>query len=420
MVMTSKPCVHVIGAGLAGLQAALALVEAGRQVVLYEAGPVAGGRCRSFYDRRLGCRIDNGNHLLLSGNSAAYAYLDRLGSRYTMGGPGEAAYPFVDLTSGERWIVKLSDGRIPWWIFSRRRRVPGTSLRDYLRLLSCLRPSPEATLASVTGDGPLVRRLIDPLAVASLNTPSDQSSAALFAAVIAQTLMQGGEACIPAFPRIGLSESFVDPAISRLRARGAAVYYSRRISGLRLEAERIAALATPDGPIVLAADDQVVLAVPPWVAADLLPKLAVPDAFEAIVNIHFRVAASPGPARFIGLIGGTAEWVFVKDDVVSVTISAANRLAEASAEVLVAATWPEVRMACGLAEGMAPPAWRVLRERRATFAATPAQELRRPGSRTGLANLALAGDWTATGLPATIEGAIRSGQTAATLLLHAA
>jgi squalene-associated FAD-dependent desaturase len=272
----------------------------------------------------------------------------------------------------------------------------------------------------VTGDGPLVRRLIDPLAVASLNTPSDQSSAALFAAVIAQTLMQGGEACIPAFPRIGLSESFVDPAISRLRARGAAVYYSRRISGLRLEAERIAALATPDGPIVLAAGDQVVLAVPPWVAADLLPKLAVPDAFEAIVNIHFRVAASPGPARFIGLIGGTAEWVFVKDDVVSVTISAANRLAEASAEVLVAATWPEVRMACGLAEGMAPPAWRVLRERRATFAATPAQELRRPGSRTGLANLALAGDWTATGLPATIEGAIRSGQTAATLLLHAA
>ncbi len=161
-----------------------------------------------------------------------------------------------------------------------------------------------------------------------------------------------------------------------------------------------------------------VLAVPAPVAADLLPGLIVPDAFQAIVNLHFRVAAGPGAAGFVGLVGGTAEWVFVKRGVVSVTISAANRLADDPAEALAARVWPEVRRALDLADPMPHlmPPWRVVKERRATFAATPAQERRRPGTQTALANLALAGDWTATGLPATIEGAIRSGRAAAAWL----
>jgi hypothetical protein len=158
----------------------------------------------------------------------------------------------------------------------------------------------------------------------------------------------------------------------------------------------------------------VVLAVPPWVATALLPDLTAPDAFEAILNIHFRVAADPGEAGFVGLVGGTAEWVFVKPDHVSVTISAANRMVDRPAETIAAAVWPDVRTALGL-EGEMPP-YRVVKERRATFAATAVQERLRPGARTTLANLVLAGDWTATGLPATIEGAIRSGRNAAEAL----
>jgi hydroxysqualene dehydroxylase len=86
-----------------------------------------------------------------------------------------------------------------------------------------------------------------------------------------------------------------------------------------------------------------------------------------------------------------------------------------AADAIAAAVWPDVRAALSLHGAM--PAWRVVKERRATFAATAAQERLRPGSRTAMANLALAGDWTATGLPATIEGAIRSGRTAAQVLL---
>jgi squalene-associated FAD-dependent desaturase len=412
--MTNR--VHVVGAGLAGLQAALALSKAGRPVTLYESSPVAGGRCRSYFDRSLDCRIDNGNHLLLSGNKAAAAYLDSIGTRDSLAGPAKAHFPFFDIQTGQRWTIRLNQGRIPWWIFRRTSRVPGTRLADYARLRNMLHPPANATLAAVTGTGPLIRRLIAPLAIASLNTQTDQASAALFAAVISESLMQGGRNCIPAFPKTGLSESFIDPAINILRAQGSNILFNRRISALHIEADRVASLGTPDGPIPIRPLEQVILAVPPWIAADLLPNLTAPNEYEAILNIHFRHSAPATPAGFIGLIGGTAEWVFIKPDIVSVTISAANRLADITPESLVATIWPEVSAACRIAAPTLPP-WRVVRERRATFAATPAQQLRRPGPRTPLVNLALAGDWTATGLPATIEGAIRSGRTAADMLL---
>src|ERR1700722_14713354 len=119
--MTSPSRVHVIGAGLAGLAAALALAETGARITVYEAAPQAGGRCRSYFDATLGCRIDNGNHLLIAGNHATMAYLDAIGARDTLMGPEETVYPFLDLVSGERWVVKPSRGKIPWWLFDRKK-----------------------------------------------------------------------------------------------------------------------------------------------------------------------------------------------------------------------------------------------------------------------------------------------------------
>ncbi len=403
---------HIVGAGLAGLSAALVIASGGVPVALYESGPAAGGRCRSYFDRGLGCRIDNGNHLLLSGNSAARRYLDCIGACDTMGGPGQPMFPFIDLANGERWTVTPDGGRIPWWVLSRHRRVPGTRLRHYGALLALRRAGADATVASVLGAaGPLYRRLLEPLAVAALNTPPEIGLACLLNTVIVETLLRGGAACIPMFPREGLSESFVDPAVTWLEGRGGVLHVGRRIAGLRIASERVIALQTPDDAIVVGADDAVILAVPPWVAVDLLPGLIAPDAFEAILNVHFRVAAEPEgalrQAGFIGVIGGTAEWIFVKQGIVSVTISAASRMVELPPSDIAARVWADVAAVLRLPPAMPPV--RVVKEKRATFAATAAQERRRPGPRTTLRNLALAGDWTATGLPATIEGAIRSG-----------
>ena len=405
--------VHVVGAGLAGLSAALALVEHGVGVTVHESGPAPGGRCRSYFDRELGCRIDNGNHLLLSGNRAAWAFLDRVGAQDTMGGPGAPVFPFMDLGTGERWTVRPSQGRVPWWLLSRRRRVPGARLSEFLSVLALRRAGPEATVGAVLRRGELYRRLLEPLAIAALNTPVESASARLLGAVMAESLAAGGDACVPVVPREGLSESFIDPAVTWLEARQTRVLTGRRVAALGVENGRVVRL----GDHALAADDAVVLAVPAPVAASLLPGLTVPDRFEAILNVHYKVDAEPGEAGFVGLVGGTAEWVFVKPGVVSVTISAANRLLDMPADALAALVWAEVRAVLRLPEPMPP--WRVVKEKRATFAATPEQERRRPGVRVGIHNLALAGDWTATGLPATIEGAIRSGNTAAAAILSA-
>jgi hydroxysqualene dehydroxylase len=136
---------------------------------------------------------------------------------------------------------------------------------------------------------------------------------------------------------------------------------------------------------------------------------------RAIINAHFRLdnpARLPGGEPLLGLINGTAQWLIARDDVVSVTVSAADALVDTPAEILLATLWADVARALSVPEMPAPPG-RLIKERRATFAQTPENQRRRPGPVTAYRNLFLAGDWTDTGLPASIEGAIRSGRIAA-------
>jgi squalene-associated FAD-dependent desaturase len=416
--------VHVIGAGLSGLSAALSLTAAGRPVTVHEAGSAAGGRCRSYFDKELGLRIDNGNHLLLSGNRAARAYIAEVGAQDAFQVLDQAIFPFMDLKTGERWTVRPNKGRIPWWIFMADRNVPETRLSDYLAMARIVRIRDDTPVGDSMRRGRLYWRLLEPIAVAALNTSSQEGLARLLGAVMRETLLRGGRACRPMLPKEGLSEGLIHPAIATLQARGAEVRLNSRIAELTIDGGRITALRGPEGPITVGPDDAVVLAVPPWVAVDLLPGLVAPEAFEAILNIHFRYAADPGgplgEAGFIGLTSSTAEWLFMKPGHVSVTISAANNMVDDAARAIATLVWPNVVDALGLHASAKEtmPAFRVVKEKRATFAATAQQEIRRPEARTALAaNLALAGDWTETGLPATIEGAIRSGRTAADVVL---
>ncbi|HVC57012.1 MAG TPA: hydroxysqualene dehydroxylase HpnE [Stellaceae bacterium] len=412
---------HVIGAGLAGLAAAVDLAAQDCPVTLYESGAQAGGRCRSFFDAELGVRIDNGNHLLLSGNEAALGYIERIGALDTFERPQEAAIPFVDIATGERWTVRPGRGRVPWWVLRAGRRVPGTRACDYLAALRLRRAMPDETVASVLGrdlgrDTVLFRRLWQPLAVAALNTAAEDASARLFWHVLRETLGRGAAACRPMLARSGLSESLVEPALAFLARRGGAFRTGCRLRALDVAAGRVAGLMFDGDTVALAPGDSVILAVPAAIAARLVPGLTVPDDYAPIVNAHFRcdrgAIAPPGTAWFVGVTGGVAEWVFRKREVISVTVSAADRIVDRPADALREALWQDVSLACRLPPGPPPPC-RIIKERRATFRATPAQLARRPATATGWPNLHLAGDYVDTGLPATIEGAIRSGLAAA-------
>ena len=141
--------VHIIGAGLAGLSAAVRLCGLGRGVVVHEATAHAGGRCRSYFDQATDMMIDNGAHLLLSGNHAALSFVETIGSSAGLHGPSEAEFDFIDLPSGEKWTLRFGDGRFPWWVFDKDRRVPQTDVVDYLPLARLLWTSADKPIAEV-------------------------------------------------------------------------------------------------------------------------------------------------------------------------------------------------------------------------------------------------------------------------------
>ena len=414
--------VHVIGAGLAGLAAALRLVRAGATVTVHEAAAQAGGRCRSYHDAKLGRVIDNGNHLLLSANHAALDYLAEIGAGDSLLAPPEAVFPFVDIATVERWAVRPNGGPLPWWILSPGRRIPGTGLGDHLALARILGAGEGDTVADRIGTrGAMWRCFWQPFTVAVLNAAPEAASARLLGLALRQSFLKGGGRCRPMIAARGLGPSFIDPALAHLARAGVEIGFGRRLRGLRPGADghRVAVLEFGGDEVALAATDQVVLAVPPEPAARLVPGLKVPLGATMILNAHMVLDQAPaalGEVPFLGVIGGLAQWIFGRDRVVSVTVSAADDHAETSADDLARRLWRDVAAALNLDPSVEPPI-RIVKEKRATFAQTPENVGRRPAAAAALENLALAGDWTATGYPATIDGAIRSGRRAAQLAL---
>jgi hydroxysqualene dehydroxylase len=407
--------IHVVGAGLAGLAAAVRLAAGGRRVVIHEAANQAGGRCRSYHDATLGMMIDNGNHLVLSGNRAALDYLNAIGAGDRLVGPDAPEFAFVDLATGERWTLRLSEGFLPWWLFDAKRRIPGTKPTDYLSGARLLWAGADKTIAQTMDcDGAVYRRLWRPVLLAALNTDPVEASARIAGAVVRETLAAGGQACRPLIARDGLSAAFIEPALRFVAGKGGAIRYGDRLRAVRLAEQRVESLDFGEQGEHLGDDDAVILAVPPWVAAGLVPDITTPSEFRAIVNAHFAIAPPAGMPPMIGVVNGTVEWIFAFPDRLSVTISGADRLLDAPREDLAQTIWQEVASVAGISGAM--PRWQLIKERRATFAALPSEERKRPGAATRYANMMLAGDWTATGLPGTIEGAIRSGNRAAHLV----
>lgn len=384
---------HVVGGGMAGLAASVAAAQAGTPVALYEATGHAGGRCRSFFDAGLDVTIDNGTHLVLNANRNVLDFARAVNGLGAMR-QGPARFPFTDLKSGRNWtLTPFSLVRHPL---------------DLARALGLVGAEPGATVAQVMGRAAAYDTLWDPLSVATLNTLSDRASARQFARMMRVAVTMGLGALKPwTFPS-GLSAALVDPAVALLDRLGAAPHFNRRLKAITSDG-----LVFDGRTIPLAPGDRVILALPPWAARDFLPHLPALET-EAIVNAHFRLDR---PARFghglawMGTTGGLSQWISVRDDVVSVTVSAANGASELSNDTLSGRIWNEI--APLLNAGAARPACRVIRERRATIAHTPEQVALRPGPAQAGGIVTLAGDWLDSPLPCTIDAAVASGLKAA-------
>lgn len=411
--------IYIAGAGMAGLSAALYCAQAGHSVQLFEAANHAGGRCRSFHDPHLDRLIDNGNHLILGGNEAIFQYLRLAGVPQALTPSPDVKFPFIDVETDEIWKIEPSAGKIPWWLLMPSRRIPGTRFKDYLAILNLKNAGPEALLSDyVDPNTPIFDRFWQPLCQAVLNTDAAEGAASLIWLMLSETLMKGAEASRPYFAKDGLSAAMVDPALASLKQHGATLQFGTRLTDVHFDGNRVTAFATKEGIKNLGQDEALVLALPPTEIAELAPQIQTPNEFRAIVNIHYRVermAILPERAAFFGMIGSTAQWLFHRNDIFSVTVSAADSLAELPANKIAETVWREVANVIGRDKSALPP-FRVIKEQRATIAQTPTQNARRPDSRTEWENLFLAGDWTNTGLPATIESAVQSGRKAAELV----
>ncbi|MEM6846699.1 MAG: hydroxysqualene dehydroxylase HpnE [Pseudomonadota bacterium] len=410
--------VHIVGLGLSGLSAAIQLAKSGMQLRLYEGAGQAGGRCRSFFDRSLGVEIDNGNHLLLSGNTSALAYLDAIGARDEVKIFDRAAFPFVDLKRHERWSIDMGEGRMPWWLLDQSRRVKGASVPAHLAATRILLAGRSATVCdAIKGDGLLFERFWEPMTIAVLNTRPERGSAVLLRRVMMETFARGGRNARPIIARHSLGRAFVSPALTFLGRAGAHIQFNTRLKALEYQDASVSRLNFDGHAETVGPGDSVVLALPPSRLAPLLPDLHVPPDDAVIANAHFRVPTTPDDdsVDFIGLTNAMTHWVFRRPGLISTTISAAHEvgLERLSSDEVLKASWQEVRAALDLPGNIEPLAQRLIKEKRSTFDQSPAGVRLRPQTQTPMRNLALAGDVVDNGLPATIEGSIRNGEAAA-------
>lgn len=430
--------VVVIGAGLAGLSAACQLADAGHRVVVVERRPWAGGKTYSFVDRGSGAEIDNGQHILMRCTTAYIEFLARLGTLGHVRWQRRLHVPVYDAT-GTRAAIAAAPLPPPWHLLPALLRYrhlrPDERLRALLAAAAMVRrdpPAPGETFAAwLRRHGQtdrLIREFWDLVVVPTLNCPSELADAEQALFVFRTGFLASPEAAAIGVPELPLSELHVRPAIRYVESRGGAVRPSLTAASLETEDERVVAVRCAEGTRV--EGDAFVLATPPADASMLIPpplqtrpELAALRRFRSapIVNVHLWFDGPVASFEFAAFIGCDLQWVFNASRIrravanepgyVIISLSAAQQYLDTPPAALVDGLVAQLRRALPQAARRRPLRARVVKEPHATFVPEPG--LARPGAVTSIPNLFLAGAYTDTGWPATMESAVRSGLAAA-------
>lgn len=436
-LLSDRPVV-VVGGGLSGLAAAVELTVQRIPVVLYEQRPRLGGRAYSFPDETTGDVIDNGQHVLIAGYDRTIHFLERIGTRHLL---SIQEQPILYLHHPTRGLCEF---RLPALVppFHLIAGILSTNLLgfpDKIRLLRAglalqRRDSPtnddtiEQWLDANDQSEELKRAFWEPLAISIMNEHIAHASAKVFVHALRHAFLAAWKNAALALPRVGLSDLFVDAATRFLISHGASVEVNASVAELRTKGSRMQYVHLRDGRTIACA--AVILAVPHYEASELVRTVLPDDALRLvgaipstpIVSMHLWFEEDFMKLDLVGLVDRRVQWVFNKRRIarkagkgghVSCVISDADPFVSLSNDQLIRLAVEDLRTLHGRVSE--PTHALVIKEKRATFSCTPDAERMRPSHHTSIPNLFLAGDWTNTGLPATIEGAIISGERCAHL-----
>ena len=447
----SVPFSVVVGGGLAGLSAAALLAEHGVRVLLLEARPRLGGRATAFVDRDTGEIVDNGQHVMFGCYRETFEFLRRIGAEHNVRVHHTLELPFV-AADGTRSLLKcprlppplqLLGGVLTWDALSLRDRLAAMRLAPAIlrarAMTSTLQADSRVTVLNWLRrhgqtDG-IITALWEPLAVAALNQPIADAAAAPFIRVLAEMFGRDPSAAAVVLPTKPLEQMYAEPARGFIESRGGEVRVDA-LARVIVENDRVRAVEIRGGgrSTERVTTDCVVSTVPwhalrnlvPGPPASLQPVVAAASAMRsmpiATVNLWYDRVVMDEP--FVGVGGRTVQWIFDKRQVfgersshLSLVVSAAESVARLTRDELVRIAEADVRATVPRARDARLVRATVVREKQATFSLSPGEPVR-PGRRTPVVGLVLAGDWTDTGFPATIEGAVASGHSAARAILE--
>jgi squalene-associated FAD-dependent desaturase len=439
--------IAVLGAGLAGLSAACELCDLGHEVVVFEKRPFAGGKTYSHIDRETGEAVDNGQHVFMACTTAYTDFLRKLG---TLGLARRQKRLKVRVFDGDGRESKLWAQRLPAPLhlgisFARYRHLAWADKVRVGRLLLQvfrMRENERRALAHVPFDlwlrghgqaDAVIATFWDFMLVPTLNCRSEAASTADALFVLREGFLKSSRSAAIGVAAAGLSELHVDPAIRYIEQHGGEVRTKAGITSIRTEDGAVTAVETADGSVEQF--DGVVCALPHEEVAGILPmEFAAQAPFAGlasiptapIINLHLWFDRPVAEFSFAAFIGSELQWVFNRERIernakagdhhLVVSLSAAEPYMELSKQQLQERFLPQLRAALPAARAAELLKFVAIKEPRATF--VPAPGLERPGPLTPIRNFALAGAYTATGWPATMESAVRSG-TAAGQALHA-
>ena len=404
---------HIIGAGLSGLSASIHSLNKNKVVNLYESSNVAGGRCRSFYEKKLNIEIDNGNHLVFSANTNFYELckiVNSIDKIKTL--PPELA--FYDLINNAHWNLDFKEIKMLNLLLGRISLIPKTKLSDYFSLLKFLFVGPKKTVLEIVGNSKIFKTFWEPLTLGIMNTASDLASAKILSNVLKKTIFKGPEFCNIYQPTNNWNETIIQPSLKYLEKKGCNINFKKRLRNIETNNEYASKLFFDNEEINIEKDDLVILAIPPTNLSKFFPNLKLPKEYNCILNVHFKISddiKKKFNKSIIGFINTKSHWIFIKNNYISVTVSNANHFNDYNSESIAKIIWDEI--CCYTNEILPISEFQVVKEKKATIIQSPDNFKLISQLNFLPRNLRISGDWTQSDLPCTIEGSILSGKKAA-------